>query len=178
MKNILIPGVIALLLFAVGPKAEAQRANRKNFPNVKELPTTALRKLLRKSKPGTIHPEKNPGPNFEVGMYRIQESLTMRLLMKKKLGKTVSIRLLNQRGQVLHEEVVGKQMQKYGRNFDFSQIKDGRYTLEISDGREVVQKDVKLSSAEVKETPKRMLVAGNWNADSVQNAVSVEPVKN
>ncbi len=84
----------------------------------------------------------------------------MRLVMEKKLGKTVFVRLLNQRGQTLHEEVLDKRMQKYSRDFDFSLIKDGRYTLEISDGYEVVQKVIKLSSVEIREIPRRTLVAG------------------
>ncbi|GHB72032.1 hypothetical protein [Persicitalea jodogahamensis] len=159
MKNILILGFTTLFLFAT--EAEAQTTNRKDFHNLKELPNTTLRKLLRKSKPGAIHPDKSPGPTFEVGMYRIQKSLKMRLLLEKKPGKTVSVRLLDQQGHVLHDEVVGRQMHKYGRSFDFSQMEDGRYTLEISDGKELIQKDIKLNSAEVKETPKRTLVAEN-----------------
>ncbi len=159
MKNILIPGAIALFLFAASPEAEAQTTNRKDFHNLKELPTNTLRKILRKSKPGTVRADKNPGPSFEVGMYRVRESLKMRLLMEKKLGKTVSIRLLDPNGQVLHDEVIGKQMQKYGRSFDFSQMKDGRYTFEISDGKDLIQKNIKLNSAEVKEIPRRTLVA-------------------
>ena len=105
--------------------------------------------------------EQTKPKTFEVGMYRVKDSLKMRLLMEKKAGQRVMVRLLDQRGQVLHEEMVGKRMRKYGRNFDFSQIKDGRYTIEVSDGSEVVQKTVNLSSPKVQETPKRTLVAGN-----------------
>lgn len=160
MKNTLILKVIVLLVLFVGSNAEAQKVNRKNFRNFKELPATTLGKLFHRSKPGTIRSEKNPLPVFEVGIYRVKKSLTMRLVMEKKLGKTVFVRLLNQRGQTLHEEVLDKRMQKYSRDFDFSLIKDGRYTLEISDGYEVVQKVIKLSSVEIREIPRRTLVAG------------------
>ncbi len=94
-------------------------------------------------------------------MYRVKDSLKMRLLMAKKTGERVTLRLLNQRGQVLHEEVVGKRRQKYSRDFDFSQIKDGRYTIEIVHQDEVVRRSINLTTTDLVETPARTLVAIN-----------------
>ena len=98
---------------------------------------------------------------FEVGMYRVKDSLKMRLLLEKKTGEKVMVRLLNPQGQVLHEEVVGKRQQKYGRNFDFSQIQDGRYTIEIANRDEVVKRSINLTTTGLVETPTRTLVAVN-----------------
>ena len=104
--------------------------------------------------------QKKP-ETFLVGMYRVKDSLKMRLLLEKKAGEKVLVRLINQQGQVLHEEVVGKRQQKYGRNFDFSQIKDGRYTLEITNRDEVIKRSVNLTTSGLVETPARTLVALN-----------------
>ena len=104
--------------------------------------------------------QKKPA-TFEVGMYRVKDSLKMRLLLEKKLGEKVHLRLLNKKGQVLHEEVLGKRMRKYGRNFDFSQIKDGSYTIEAVNGDEVVRRSIRLTTTDLVETPARTLVALN-----------------
>ncbi len=108
----------------------------------------------------TDNQQKKP-QTFEVGMYRIKDSLKMRLLLEKKAGEKVMVRLLNPQGKVLHEEVVGKRQQKYGRNFDFSQTQDGRYTIEITNHDEVVKRSVNLTTTDLVETPARTLVALN-----------------
>ncbi|MPR35353.1 hypothetical protein [Salmonirosea aquatica] len=96
---------------------------------------------------------------FGIGLYRVRESMTMRLTLEKKAGEKVLVRLLNQQGQVLHQEVVGRQTKVYGCNFDFSTSKDGSYTIEVVNGDEVQHKTVTLSTAKVVETPARTLIA-------------------
>lgn len=105
--------------------------------------------------------KNNDCGTFQVGLYRVKDSLSMRLMMEKKAGERVSVRLMNQKGQVLHEEMVNKKQQKYACNFDFSTIRDGRYTLEISNGTERIKKDINLTTMDIVETPSRTLVAVN-----------------
>ena len=105
--------------------------------------------------------KNNKCETFQVGMYRVKNTLSMRLLMEKDRGEKVYVRLLDSKGLALHEELVGKRTGKYARSFDFSQIKDGSYTLEISNGEERVLKEINLSTAGVVEVPKRTLVALN-----------------
>ncbi len=132
--------------------------------NVKKMLAVALCSLmmfpaLAKTDGPDYLPQKPH--TFEVGIYRVKDSLKMRLLLEKKAGEKVMVRLLNSQGQVLHEEVVGKRQQKYGRNFDFSQIKDGRYTLEITNRDEVIKRSINLTTTDLVETPTRTLVALN-----------------
>ncbi len=94
-------------------------------------------------------------------MYRVQESLTMRLMMEKQAGERVQVRLLNEHGQAIHQEVVGKSIKKYACNFDFSGIRDGQYTIEIANGKEVISRSIDLTTHQVVETPARTLVAQN-----------------
>lgn len=96
---------------------------------------------------------------FGIGLYRVQELMTIRLMMEKKAGEKVTVRLLNPSGQILHQEVVARQTRKYGCNFDFSTIQDGSYTLEIVNGNEVQRKTIKISTATALETPTRTLIA-------------------
>ncbi len=96
---------------------------------------------------------------FGISLYRIQKSMKMRLSIEKKGGERAIVRLLDENGKVLHEKWVGRLTKKYGCEFDFSQIKDGRYTIEVANGDEVTRKVVDLSSAEVAPAPARQLVA-------------------
>ena len=96
---------------------------------------------------------------FDTSIYRVQQSMTMRLSVEKNLGEIVSIRLFDQNGKELHRESVGRKIQKYACNFDLSTVSDGDYTIEITNGAEVQRKSVHLGSAEVVETPVRTLVA-------------------
>jgi len=61
----------------------------------------------------------------------------------------------------MHQEVLSKSLEKYGRKFNFSEIEDGNYTLEISDENEKIVKNIHLTTNEVTEVKGRSLVAMN-----------------
>ena len=105
--------------------------------------------------------KNNDCGTFQVGMYRIQNTMNMNLILYKEAGEVVTVRLKNQKGEVMYQEVLGKKTRKYARPFNFSDIQDGRYSLEISNGEEMVRKDIKLSTQDIVETPARTLVAVN-----------------
>src|SRR5687768_1597840 len=71
--------------------------------------------------------KNNSCENFKVGMYRVKNTLTMNLLLEKSKGERISIKLRNEKGTVLHEEVVSKFIEKYGCKLNFSEVNDGNY---------------------------------------------------
>lgn len=99
--------------------------------------------------------------SFRVGMYRIKNSLTMNLLLEKDKGVSVNVRLVDSRGRVLHQEYVGKGLRKVGQKFDFSEVGDGDYKIEIINGDERVVKYINLTTTEIAEVSGRRLVALN-----------------
>jgi hypothetical protein len=105
--------------------------------------------------------KNNTCEKFRVGMYRIKNTLTMNFLMEKQKGEKVTVQLIDARGKVLHRELVGKSMVKFGRKFNFSEMRDGHYTLEVSDERERIVKNIFLRSKEVMEVQARTLVSMN-----------------
>jgi hypothetical protein len=105
--------------------------------------------------------KNNSCEKFRVGMYRVKNTLTMNFLMEKQKGEKVTVRLMDAKGVVLHHELVGKSMVKYGRKFNFSEMQDGRYTLEVSDERERIVKNIYLGSHEVREIQGRAVVSIN-----------------
>jgi len=105
--------------------------------------------------------KNNSCENFKVGMYRVKNTLTMNLLLEKSKGERVTIKLKNEKGTVLHEEVVKKSIDKYGCKLNFSEVNDGNYILEISDENEKIVKNISLATSEVREMNGRTLVAMN-----------------
>jgi len=99
--------------------------------------------------------------SFRVGMYRIKNSLTLNLLLEKDKGVSVNVRLVDSRGTVLHQEYVGKGLRKVGQKFDFSEVGDGDYKIEIINGDERVVKYINLTTTEIAEVSGRRLVALN-----------------
>ncbi|HEV7348996.1 hypothetical protein [Telluribacter sp.] len=98
---------------------------------------------------------------FQVGMYRVNNSLTMNVLVEKMLGDRVIVKLIDQKGTVLFEDVLGRKQQKYARKLNFSEIKDGNYSVVISNSEGQIVKDVRLSTFSLYEMPSRSLVAVN-----------------
>ena len=136
--------------------------------NVKRMLVAALCGMMMSASVEAGTPEKqmrecknNDCGTFQVGMYRIQNTMNMNLILYKEAGEVVTVRLKNQKGEVMYQEVLGKKTRKYARPFNFSDIQDGRYSLEISNGEEMVRKDIKLSTQDIVETPARTLVAVN-----------------
>jgi hypothetical protein len=105
--------------------------------------------------------KNNSCENFRVGMYRVKNTLTMNVLMEKQKGERIKLRLLDSKGKVIHEETIARSLEKCARKLNFQQVTDGRYTLEISDEKEMIVKNINLSTREVSEVPSRTLVAMN-----------------
>ena len=108
--------------------------------------------------PATVQPPKS---TFGMAMYRVKNSLTMNLLIEKKLGDQVVVRLIDEKGTILHSEFLGRRSQKTGRLLNFGEAKDGTYTLVIQNGDERLTKQIRLSTQTLYEMPKRLLIAGN-----------------
>lgn len=105
--------------------------------------------------------KNNKCENFAVGMYRIKNTVTMNVLLEKSKGDRIIVRLLNEKGKVMHQEVLSRSLEKYGRKFNFSELEDGNYTLEISDDNEKIVKNIHLTTNEVTEVKGRSLIAMN-----------------
>ncbi len=127
--------------------------------------TTATNYYAQPSLPDVNYPVQpviaNKRQTFATSLYRIKESMTMRLSIEKKFGDVVIVRLLDQDGRELHRESVSRRIAKYGCNFDFTKVEDGAYTIEIANGDEVQRKSISLGSVEVVKEPARTLVALN-----------------
>jgi len=101
--------------------------------------------------------KNNTCEKFRVGMYRVRNTMSMNVLMEKEKGEKVAIRLLDSKGNLLHEEFVPKYITKTGRKIKFDDMGDGVYTLEISNDNEKIVKSIYLSTKEVREVSRTLL---------------------
>ncbi|WP_044172392.1 hypothetical protein [Flectobacillus major] len=88
----------------------------------------------------------NKTKTFEIGMFQSKNSLKMNLMLEKVTDKRISIVLKDEDGRVLHQETVAKKVPSYCGKFDMSELQDGVYTFEITDGTEKIIKKVNLHS--------------------------------
>lgn len=83
---------------------------------------------------------------FDVGMYRVINSMKVNVLIEKQQGKALDITLKNDRNEVIYSEVVAKNTGKFSKKFDLTGLSDGKYRFEISNGKEVISKEVNLET--------------------------------
>lgn len=83
---------------------------------------------------------------FDVGMYRVINSMKVNVLVEKQEGKALDITLKNDRNEVIYSEIIGKKASKFSKKFDLVGLADGKYRFEISNGKEVITKEVNLET--------------------------------
>jgi len=101
--------------------------------------------------------KNNTCEKFRVGMYRVRNTMSMNVMMEKEKGEKVAIRLMDSKGNLMHEEFVPKYITKTGRKISFDEMGDGVYTLEISNDHEKIVKSIYLSTKDVREVNRTLL---------------------
>ena len=84
--------------------------------------------------------------SFGVGMYRIINSMKVNVAIEKTQGNIVEIRLKNERNEVIYTEFVGKKSVKFAKKFDLTGLADGKYRFEISNGKEMITKEINVET--------------------------------
>ncbi|MCE7061556.1 hypothetical protein [Dyadobacter sp. CY343] len=103
--------------------------------------------------------KNNTCERFKIGMYRVRNTETMNLLLEKERGERLSIRIMDFKGKVLHEELVSRWATKFGKKLNFAAMEDGNYTVEVSNDHEKIVKNIFLSTDEVREVSRLMMSA-------------------
>lgn len=83
---------------------------------------------------------------FDVGMYRITNSMKVNVAVEKLKGNTVEITLKNEKNETIYTEFIGKKLVKFSKKFDLTDLADGKYRFEISNGNEKITKEVNLET--------------------------------
>ncbi len=83
---------------------------------------------------------------FDVGMYRIVNSMKVSVAIEKLAGKALEISLKNDKNEIIYTEIVGKKSSKFSKKFDLTGLADGKYRFEITNGKETITKEVNLET--------------------------------
>jgi hypothetical protein len=91
--------------------------------------------------------------SFTIELRRMSNSETIRAIIAKPEGKRVSVTLKDPNGLSLYNFFTESKSNRVGKDFNFSDAEQGIYTLEVSDGKTKVIKQIKLQRTEtVQET--------------------------
>ena len=103
----------------------------------------------------TIGTERTPG--FASSVYTSINTQQLHVAVEKQEGKKVQIKLVNEAGEVLAEEVVGKKKNSYRARFIVNQLSDGNYKLLITDGNTTESRSLNLTTTAPAITPARVV---------------------
>jgi hypothetical protein len=84
--------------------------------------------------------------SFDVGMYRIVNSMKVNVAIEKLKGNIVELYLKNDKNEVIYTEIVGKKSVKFSKKFDLTGLADGKYRFDISSGKQTITKEIKLET--------------------------------
>ena len=90
---------------------------------------------------------------YESVVYPSQFTPVINVVVQKEEGTTVQVRFKNNQGETLAERSVGRGKEKVAMKFRLSELPDGMYRVEITNGRDVTTKEIKLSTQQ-QEAPR------------------------
>lgn len=83
---------------------------------------------------------------YQSVVYPSQFAPVIHVVVDKEEGSTVQIRFKTNQGETLAERFVGRGKEKVAMKFRLSELPDGFYRVEITNGRDVTTKTIKLST--------------------------------
>ncbi len=103
----------------------------------------------------TVGPEKSP--IFDSSVYTSTMTKQLHVAVEKQEGSKVQIKLVNEKGDILAEEIVGKKKINYRARFELNQLQDGTYKLLITDGTTTQSRTLSLSTSTPVVAPTRVV---------------------
>jgi hypothetical protein len=82
---------------------------------------------------------------LQMGAYTTKEA-KIQMAVRKGAGEKAVITLRDAKQNVIHEEIMSKNSEKFDARFDVSALADGEYTLEVTAGKNKIQKQVSIKS--------------------------------
>lgn len=84
--------------------------------------------------------------HFEMGAYMAREGARLRINVDKELGGQVEVQLRDTKGTVYFTRVMNPADTFLRLNVDVSGLNDGDYVLKVSNGLEMIVRDIKITT--------------------------------
>lgn len=86
------------------------------------------------------------GKTFDVGMYRVVNTMKINVMIAKEQGNWIEIRLKDADNETIYVEVVNRKTTQFAKKFDLEGLEDGKYRFEITNGKETIVKEINLQT--------------------------------
>ncbi len=86
--------------------------------------------------------------SYQLLTFRTKEAGKVNLILTKSNNKRMWVTLRDGKGQIIYQETVSKNSDRFLKKFDLRQLGDGTYRFEVSDGEVTSAKEVTLSTAQ------------------------------
>lgn len=86
---------------------------------------------------------------YKVAMFPSTSAPRLNVIVEKATGGRVELRLKDAKGHVLHTSYLQKKDGKVWSKFDLSELTDGKYSVEVTNGAETTVKEITLSTQPV-----------------------------
>lgn len=90
---------------------------------------------------------------YQSVVYPSQFEPVINVVVQKEEGSVVLVRIKTKLGETLAERAVGRGKEKVAMKFRLNELPDGMYRVEITNGRDVMTKEIKLST-QPQESPR------------------------
>ncbi len=90
---------------------------------------------------------------YQSAVYPSQFEPVINVIIEKEEGSIVLVRVKTNVGEILAERSVGRGKEKVAMKFRLNDLPDGMYRVEITNGRDVTTKNIKLST-QPQESPR------------------------
>jgi hypothetical protein len=90
--------------------------------------------------------DKTKKSTFDVGMYRVNNTMTMKVMIEKAVGNNILVELKDSKGETVYSEIVNKKAAKYAKKWNLENLTDGKYSFVISNGAEKIVKEIDLTT--------------------------------
>lgn len=83
---------------------------------------------------------------YNVGMYVSKNTSTVNVMVEKQAGGTVKVSIKDDSGKILATQSLNGKEERIWTKFNLSELSDGTYTVEVTNGKDVTVKEVKLAT--------------------------------
>jgi hypothetical protein len=80
--------------------------------------------------------------SIEMGLYQVKDSQTMNVMIENNGDKATELNLKSDNGEILYSETINKNIKKYSRKFNMSNLPVGNYHFEAASGLDKTSKEV------------------------------------
>lgn len=102
-----------------------------------------------------------PENDFAVSMYQTINTMNMNLFVAKQANHRATVVLKNEKGNVIYSDIVSKGAKLYHGKFDLSDLQDGKYHFEITEGDKTIVKNVSIGTKQPEPTSSDRFISMN-----------------